>query len=272
MTPPSFLPHALLNGALVATDEARVSPLGDGFMFGHGLFETIKIRRGQPRFFGDHNARLARSAEMLGLGGIFSRAELRSHCHGVIAANQLVDGSIKVVLFQDKETTGELILARRGLYPEELYTRGFRLQLRVGQARSGTQYAHKTLNYLHNLTAKREALAAGFDEALFVDENENLLEGATSNVFVVLGRQVVTPPTDGRILPGVARGRVLRLLGKRAAEVPVSLGRLEEATEVFVTNALLDVMPVSRIGERSFDLAKNPVTRLLQARYTSSVD
>lgn len=261
MKPMRYQPRALLNGRLLATGELRISPLSDGFMFGHGLFETIKVLHGQPVFFEDHHARLTRSAGELGLGVVPLSSELCARCAQVIAANHLAEGSLKVILYQDDETTGELVLSREGPYPAELYARGFRLRTLSGQKRSGPQFAHKTLHYLHNTIAKREAVAAGYNEALFVDESAKLLEGATSSIFVVTDGRVLTPPLDGRILPGVIRGRVLQLLGDRVQKTPVSLEQLREAGEVFVTNALLGVMPVARVDGQSFDLAENPVTR-----------
>jgi len=268
MTKPPYLSRTMANGQLIAVDELRVSPIGDGFMFGLGLFETIKVLKGRPVFFEDHHARLVRSAVELGLGIVTPLEELRARCRQVIAANRLVDGNLKLIAFQDEAATGEIILAREGLYPAERYTRGFRLRTLPGQARTGRQFALKTLNYLHAITAKREALADGYDEALFVDANENLLEGATSNLFLVAGGRVHTPPADGRILPGVARGRVLKLLGDRAQEGPLSIRQLQEADEVFVTNALLGVMPVAGVDERVYDVAENPVTRGLMRALT----
>jgi branched-subunit amino acid aminotransferase/4-amino-4-deoxychorismate lyase len=129
----------------------------------------------------------------------------------------------------------------------------------------GPLAAHKTLNYFENIAAKRRAVAAGFDEPVFVDSAGRLLEGATTNIFSVTGDCVLTPPTDGRILPGVTRRRVLRHLGARAREEPLSLQQLVEADEVFVTNALLGVMPVARVDDRVYTLIKNLVTRDLMS-------
>jgi len=176
-------------------------------------------------------------------------------------------GVLKVIVFQEVNEVSEIIFARPSLYSLEQYATGFRLKTVAGTNRSGKLFAHKTLNYLHNITAKNEAVAAGFDEALFVDEAENLLEGTTSNIFVVRGGRVHTPPCDGRILPGVARGRLLRLLGYRAHEKTVSMALLRDADEVFVTNALLGIMPVACVDEQIFDLTKNMVTRELMATY-----
>jgi branched-subunit amino acid aminotransferase/4-amino-4-deoxychorismate lyase len=257
-----YMPHAAFNGRLVDTGDLRVSALTDGFMFGHGLFETIKVLEGSPLFFDDHFARLSRSAAALGLALIGDREQLRLRCEQVLAANTLVAGNLKLVLFQDEGGPGEIVLARAGLYPAEFYSRGFRLKTETTGGR-GALAAHKTLNYFENIAAKRRVVAAGFDEPLFIDSGGMLLEGATTNVFIVKNGRVFTPPLDGRILPGVARGRVLRLLGNRVSEEAISLKQLFEADEVFVTNALLGVMPVSQVDGHVYDPARNSVTREL---------
>ena len=255
-----YLPLAAFNGSIVATNDVKVSALSDGFMFGHGLFETIKVVGGRPVFFEDHVARLSRSAAELGLALDYNLERLRALCEKVIAANTLVDGNLKLILFQDEGGAGEILLARSGLYPKETYDRGFNLKTEPAGAR-GPLAAYKTLNYFENIAAKRRAVMAGCDEPVFVDAAGLLLEGATTNIFAVIEGRVLTPPADGRILPGVVRGQVLRSLGNRAAEKLISLEQLHGADEVFVTNALLGVMPVARVDEQAYDAGKNPITR-----------
>jgi len=259
-----YLPLAAFNGSIVATNDVKVSALSDGFMFGHGLFETIKVVGGRPVFFEDHVARLSRSAAELGLALDYNLERLRALCEKVIAANTLVDGNLKLILFQDEGGAGEILLARSGLYPKETYERGFRLTVETVTGRPALA-AHKTLNYFENIAAKRRAVAKGFDEPVFSDVAGDLFEGATTNLFIVKAGRVYTPPNDGRILPGIARGSVLRHLGGRALQRPVSWQQLREADEVFVTNALLGVMPVAECDAIRFDLTKDSVTRELMA-------
>lgn len=231
-------------------------------MFGHGLFETIKVTAGWPVVFEEHVARLRRSAAALGLAFDGNVERLRALCGNVIDSNNLMDGNLKLVLFQDAGGTGEIVLARSGVYPNETYTRGFRLTVETVTGRPALA-AHKTLNYFENIAAKRHAIERGFDEPAFADMAGELFEGATTNLFMVKTGRVYTPPTDGRILPGIARDRVLRHLGARALQISISWPQLREADEVFVTNALLGVMPVSEIDGARFDLTKNLVTREL---------
>ncbi|MGH8019232.1 MAG: aminotransferase class IV, partial [Opitutaceae bacterium] len=178
------------------------------------------------------------------------------------------DGGLKIVVFQDAAGVSELILTRPPAYRPEHYARGFRLQTVRDGRRENKICGLKTLNYLDCLVAKRAAQAAGCDEALFVDSGGRVLEGSTSNVFVVKDGAVLTPALDQGILPGIARSRVLQLLAKenvREGVVPTPL--LFEADEVFVTNSLLGVMPVARIDERGYDRAANPVTKSIMGTY-----
>ena len=262
----NFLPHVILNGRLLDAGEARISPLGNGFMFGLGVFETIKVLNGRPVLFSDHFERLRRSAGELGLTFATTAGEMRVRCEQCVSANGLGEGSLKIVVFQDTDGPGELIVARKKTYLAEHYERGFALKTFPGGQSEGKLFGLKTVNYLGNLQAKQTAVAAGCDEALSIDSVGLILEGATSNVFVVKGGEVFTPPLDGRILPGIARNRVLKLL-KNGRECAVPAQLLAGADEVFVTNALLGVMPVATVDQQRYDLSRNPVTKSLMAAY-----
>jgi len=262
----NFQPHVVLNGRLLDAGEARISPLGDGFMFGLGLFETIEVLTGRPVFFEDHFERLRRSAGELGLPFTAAAGALRGRCEQCLSANGLGEGSLKIVVFQDTDGPGELIVARGKMYLPEHYERGFALKTFPGGRREGKLFGLKTVNYLGNLQAKQAAKAAACDEALFIDSAGLILEGATCNVFVVKGGEVLTPPLDGRILPGIARSRVLKLL-KNGREYAVAAQLLSGADEVFVTNALLGVMPVAAVDQQRYDLNRNPVTKSLMEAY-----
>jgi len=240
-------------------------------MQGRGLFETLKILRGRPVFFSDHAGRLRRSAPALELPLPSPDDVLLGRCARVIAANALGEGVLKIVVFQDLAGTGELILTRQNPYRPEHYERGFKLAVLQDGRRPGYLSGLKTLNYLGNSDARRAALAAGCDDALLVDASGAVLEGATSNVFAVSGGRIFTPALACAILPGVARANVLRLPACGDAEQGVlTLPQLLEADEVFVTNALLGVMPVARIDQRNFDLTQNPVTRAVREAYQAA--
>lgn len=266
--------QVLLDNLLLSVDEARISATGEGFLYGHGVFETLKILNGRPAFLAQHHARLVSSARALDLPYTVDVATLRERIHRIITANALTSGSVKIVLFDNGASTGELITTKPGLYPEETYTRGFRLKTHFTGERTGALSGHKTLNYLANIRAKRAALADGFDEPLFITPAGIVIEGATTNVFLVRDGVVFTPPLASGPLPGIVRAEALALLGPtRARETLLTTIDLHHADEIFVTNSLLGIMPVSRLDERILDLARSPVTQtLLQSFRIQEID
>jgi branched-subunit amino acid aminotransferase/4-amino-4-deoxychorismate lyase len=261
-----YLRFAMFNGSVIATDALHVSPLGSGFMFGEGLFETVRVQNSRPILFDAHHARLAGSLNSFGAPPPSSHDELLDRCHKVIAANVLVNGGLKIIVFRDTTGWSEMILAREGTYAAERYETGFRLMTVACDLCVGQIHALKSLNYLPNIQAKRMALAAGFDEAVFFDPHLYVLEGATSNIFIVKDRVVSTPPLQSGVLPGVVRACVLQKLGPLAVcERNVALDELLQADEVFVTNALLGIMPVAQVDATAYDLGSNTITCALMA-------
>lgn len=261
--------HVLLDNILVLADTARISAVSEGFLYGHGVFETIKLLAGRPVFLAAHHTRLSASARALDLPYSANLDTLAARIRHVAEANAVTDGSAKVVLFNHGDATGELITAKAGAaYPADAYVRGFHLKTIFSGERTGTLSGHKTLNYLANIRAKRAAVAAGFDDALFVTPAGIVIEGATTNLFIVRDGVAHTPSLAAGPLPGTARARVLALLGPdRARESLLLHDDLAHASEAFVTNALLGVMPVARLDDRAFDLERNPITRSLMDAY-----
>lgn len=257
-----------VNGRLLPADEARISPLGDGFLFGAGVFETIRVVGGKPAFFAEHMARLRHGAAELGLSQACDERETRERCAAVIGANRLDEGSLKLVAFEDSGKTGLLMTVRHGGYAPEAYARGFRLRTVPDGRRTGSLSSLKSLNYLKNISAKREAQADGFDEPLFVGDGGLVLEGATSNIFCVRGSVVETPALGLGILPGIVRGVLLGgCAGLRVREGAVTLEGLLASEEVFVTNSLLGVMPVCAVDSRPFEIGRVPLTTAIAAQF-----
>jgi len=208
---------------------------------------------------------MQQGARTLGLELPTSVDEWRERLARLAHANQIDDGSFKVVRFREDDGVGEFAVSRENGYTPSQYARGFRL-CTAPAARAGSLHGVKSIAYLENLLAKRAARTAGFDEVIFADSAGNLLEGAGSNLFVVVAGKVCTPPAVD-LLPGVARGVVLELGGTNAEERPLTPALVAAAEEVFVTNALMGVMPVSELNGRCFDLVRTPMTQALAAAF-----
>jgi len=262
-------PKFLFNGALTDESSPRIWPSAEELLTADGLFETIKVVSGKPAFFADHHARITASARALRMSWQVSIVNLRERCLNVIEANQVENGSVKIVVFREGANCGELIQVRSPAYSGEDYARGFKLKVQRDIARA-TGAAHKSTRYLKNLQAREDARSLGFDEALFVDLNGVLLEGAATNVFAVLKGELLTPPLQGGILPGVVRGLILRNWAQREAkEHSLSLETLKAANEVFVTNALLGVMPVVAIDDQAYPRSRDSITDDLMRAFRS---
>jgi branched-chain amino acid aminotransferase len=139
--------------------------------------------------------------------------------------------------------------------PPETYQAGFKAVVSSIRQNSQSPLSRlKSANYLNNLLARREAKAAGGDEALLLNERGSLCEGSTSNVFLVKGNSLVTPSQESGCLPGITRQAVIEIaagLGISIVQREVQLEELMQADEAFVTNSLLELMPLREVDGRS---------------------
>lgn len=266
----SIVPQVLLDGELLPAAQAKVSALSDGFLFGHGVFETLRTHNGRALHLEAHHARLAASCAALDLAPPPSAEELGQRVTRLLAAARLPNAAVKIARYRELTRTAELITARTLPYSAPDYLRGFRVQTFRQGERDGRLTGHKTLNYLENLVARRSARAAGFDEALFVTPAGVVLEGSASTLFIVKDGHAHTPPLAAGILPGVARARVLALIGpERAHETPLTLEAVLAADEVFLTNALMGVMPVCALDKHKFR-AHSPETSAVRHLFANA--
>ncbi|MFW6158205.1 MAG: aminotransferase class IV [Planctomycetota bacterium] len=274
-----------LNGEFVERDVAAVSAFDRGVLYGDGLFETVRAYGGQPFDLGEHLARLAGSAAFLGIP-FPGREPIAGAVRELIDRNGLGDAYVRVTLTRGEHTgalvpdePGEptVLVEARELhpYPAELYERGADVIVSslAHDSRSPLR-AHKTTNYLLSIVAKREAAGRGALEAVLLDPAGHVCECATSNIFCVRGGALFTPPLDLNILPGITRSRVIELAragGTAVREERFTADDLRAADEAFVTNSLMEVLPVRSVGGVRLSAAPGPVTRSLRAAYRGLV-
>ncbi len=274
-----------LNGRFVSNDEARISVFDGGFLHGAGLFETMRAENGEVFRLASHLSRLRNSAarllnsldpEALPDEGVFRE---------LLKRNQLGEARVRLTLTSGSVREGEnagdgpticVTAAPLVAYQPGAYVQG--VTVVVGQFRqcSGDPTAgHKTTAYLSRLIGLREAQAARCLEALWFTTQNHLAEGSISNVFVVRDGIVLTPPLDTPVVPGIARGVVLELAaaqGIPSKQRPLTINDLLDADEVFLTNAIMQVMPVVRVEKRDIGRAAvGPITRRLSEAYRQLV-
>ncbi len=278
----------LLNDRLVPAARATISALDRGFLYGDGLFETVRTYAGQPFGLEHHLARLARSARTFRIPFERDAGYWRPRVARLLRANGLAraDAAVRLTVSRGAGPLG--LRPPAGLVPTTLLVASaLDPHLGAAQARgvtvtffpyrlvTATLPSHKTLHYLPAVLGKMLASRAGAWESLYVDTDDDVLEGTTSNVFIARRGTLVTPPLRG-ILPGVTR-RFLTAVARRASvpmrEAPIPCAELLRADEVFLTASTIEVLPVVRVGRhRIGDGRPGPLTTRLQRKYRDLVN
>jgi branched-chain amino acid aminotransferase len=264
MTDPSGTDlHVWLNGELVAADRALVSVFDHGLTVGDGVFETIKAVAGECFALRRHLARLRRSATGLGLEVPTSDDDLAAAIRSVLGEPAPPLARVRVTvtggpapLGSERGSSGPtVVVAASALDPTPTTTAAVVVPWRRNEhdAVAGL----KTTSYAANVVALAHARERGGSEAIFANTAGELCEGTGSNVFVVVGGRLLTPPLSSGCLAGVTRDLVLRATA--AEERPLPIEVLEDADEIFLTSTTRDVQGVHRIDERDLQ-APGPVT------------
>ncbi|GAA1990501.1 aminotransferase class IV [Kitasatospora viridis] len=261
-----------LNGALVEEHRAEVSALDHGLTVGDGVFETVKTVHGRTFALTRHLDRLARSAAGLGLPEP-DLEQVRKGVEAVTAANPAPLGRLRITytgglgpLGSDRlDTPPTLVIALGATAPRPDTTAAATVEWTRNE-RAATA-GLKTTSYAENVIALAHAHRLGASEALFPNTVGALCEGTGSNVFVVLGGKLLTPPLASGCLAGVTRALVLDWCDGEEADLPIEV--LQQAEEVFLTSTLRDVQAVSRIDDRVLGDAPGPVTARAMAAFTA---
>jgi branched-chain amino acid aminotransferase len=276
----------LLNGRLVADDEARVSVFDRGFLFGDSIFEVVRTRRGHPFLLGPHLVRLRHSAAEIYLDLPFRDAELIEAVDRGLQAAGNEESYVRIMVTRGAgpldlhpsecdEPTLLIIVMPLPAPAARMYEEGVRLAV-VGRQRTDPRAlnpAAKTGNYLNNVLAIIEARRRGVDDAVMLNAEGFITEGTTANVFFVEGGTVHTPALASGILEGITRGLVIRMLGEEAipiAEGSYTADRLRGADEAFFTSTTRDVMPIREVDGHVLGGGRpGPFTLRLAARFAA---
>ncbi len=265
----------LLNDRLIPADEACISPLDRGFLYGEGFFETTRVFSGRPFALPLHLERLRESCEWAGWDRIPREDRIERGVGRLIDANDVRDGYLRISVSRGgraNEGLTLLIQAREMDLPPPGEAEPLTLT-KAGAARAEHDplVAHKSLSYYGNIRSLRAAKSAGADEVYFLNHAEQLAEGAISNLFFIRGGTVHTPALSCGLLPGIARKLVLQIC--RQHNIPFRTGKyleaaLMECDEAFCSNSLRGVMPVSGLLDGAdFRPAPGELTSTLQALY-----
>lgn len=275
-----------LNGRFVADADARVSVFDGGFLHGAGLFETMRAENGRVFRLEAHLERLRKSAGRiltpiervdLPAESVFTELLERAGLPDARVRLTISSGSLRDA--GDDAPPALTVCATASplsSYPAELYERGVHVAVCDYRVSTSDPLAgHKALSYLPRLLGMRFAQEKRCLEALWFNTRNQLAEGSISNVFTVRGGVMRTPPLETPILPGITRAVVIDLAersGVPCEQTSLGIDDLLDADEVFLTNAIMQVMPVIRVERRDIGEGKvGPITRRMIESYRALV-
>lgn len=281
--------HVYINNSLIPESEAKVSVFDHGFLYGDGVFETMRVYSGTVFMIEEHIQRLFRSASLIGLDIKRDKDSIQSALYETISNNSLKDAYIRVTVSRGtgpvgldpelcKEPTFIIIAEEFREYPKSYYDNG--IKTIIAETKRNIKEAInpqiKSLNFLNNILAKIEAKKKNAYEALMLNAQGYLAEGTISNLFFVLSQNekavLCTPSLDCGILDGITRNIVLELAQKSGIKTKEGRFKKEDiyhASEVFITNTTMEIMPVCKVDAVSYQVGA--VAKLLHEAYKENV-
>ena len=266
-----------INGNFFPEHEAKVSVFDHGFLYGDGIYETLRTYNGNLFCFEEHYNRLKRSSEIIGLNLKISCIELLAAVEQTILKNQLTEARVRITISRGegpigldpdlcKSPTIVIMASEFEPYSPEVYEKGIKLIVSktVRNHSLAINPEAKTLNFLNNILAKIEAKKAGAYDALMLNYEGYVAEATIANVFMIKDGVLITPALEVGILNGITRQLVIDCAKKNQIEVRESkftIDELLQADEVFLTNTSGEVIPVSGVNDTIYKVG--PLTKSL---------
>jgi len=251
-----------VNGRISSAADAAIPVFDHGFLYGEGVYETLRTYHRLPFLYERHAERLRKSSALMALPVPFSDADLLRAMNDTVAAHPggMGEAYIRVLLTRGvgeltynpaacPKPTTVIIVKPFPEPPSRTFDEGIKVSL-VSVRRNHPQALNpmiKSNNLMNNALAMQEALKTDAEEALMCNQAGELVECSQSNFFIVRGGQLLTPPLTAGLLPGITRAFVMELaaeLGLPAREARLTPADLESADEAFITGTTREVTPV----------------------------
>ncbi len=253
-----------LNGKIVPDADANISSADRGFLYGDSIYETLRSYMGKPFKLYEHLERMRHSAKQLQISFEYTNTDIGGWINKLIEKNRSQDAYIRITLSRgaggsrlqmddNLEPTTLIQVKPFTPYEKKLYDKG--MSLIVSDYKRSTSCPislHKSTNLLQSILLKEEANNKAAHDSIILNTDGYIAECVVSNIFMVSGGSVITPSLDTNILPGITRKTVLDICrnnGIPISEERFAIERLVNAEEVFITNSLMEIMPVSKIDD-----------------------
>ena len=274
-----------LNDKLIDTEKARISATDSGFLYGAGLFETMRSYNGVVFALKDHLERLFTSAGALFINNPFDEEYLTDAIYKVLKANKLTDARLRLTLSNgpmagaEEQLKPTLLITATKLqpYPGEYYKKGVMVILSASRQNTfEPTCGHKTTSYFSRMITLNMAHQQRAAEALWFTTDNRLAEGCVSNVFVVKDSVIHTPGIETPVLAGIARKTVCEIASTNSiklVEKDLYINDVLGADEIFLTNVIMQIMPVNKVEKHIVGDGKVGVmTQRLQISFDELVE
>ena len=272
------------NGEFVPEEKAAISPFDRGLLYGDGLFETVRCYEGKFFRLEQHVERLRSGLKRLEIPLSSEAVDFAAVLRELVKQNQVANGIARIVVTRGvaefgllgKHAQDPMVLVTCWAQPApdaKRYETG--IHCIVATERLSAAQGLKSLNYIVQILARREANVVDADDAILLDSHGHVAEGSAGNLFIVRGRELITPSLQSEILAGITRATVLEIAhGEKlpVVERVVHQNDLFHAEEVFLTSSVAEIVPVTRIGSHWVHLGQpGPVTREMIRAYRALV-
>lgn len=250
----------IFDSKLVNGNYIDLSINSESLNYGFSIFETLKLYDGKAQLLKEHINRLNNSLSSLNINYKLDIEITANDIEELICTLDVTKGAIKIFVLENDGSYHTLISYSSRVYQAKLYKRGYKVilsQYRTNELSAFTY--HKTANYGDNILALRDAKSKGYDEVIFRNSKDFISEGSLSNIFIVKDDTVYTPCIESGILDGIMRKFVIKILEDLDIEIiekQISLEELENADEIFLSNSLMNIMPVSTLDAKTYSLDK----------------
>ena len=231
--------------------------------FGIGLFETIKITN-RPIDFDIHMDRIFNSIKELNLNIKLERKFIENEILNYIQNNNIINKALRLTVFDE----GYNISTRDILYTQDMYKKGFKLNISPIKRGNSILYKHKTTNYFENIYTKNYANENGFDDGIFLNSEGTILECSMSNIFFIKDDIVLTPSSNLPILNGTKKKRIIEAcqeLNIKVEETEIDINEIHKFDFIFISNSLMGAMKVAQIEDILYDDKNIIFDRIVQA-------
>lgn len=271
-----------LNGKILLESKAKLSVFDRGFLYGDGIFETLRTYNGVPFLLKEHLKRLKQAGRAT---KIKVPTGLEKAVESLIKAQNLKNKDFRIRLTLSRGVDKENYELKSNLTPtvlitatpinkkeiEKTVTKG--IYLSTATLPSLALEGIKSTNLLKMILAKQSTKVSGYQDILCLNKDNNITETLTGNIFLVVNNTLITPPLESGILPGITRGYIIKMAKRnslKVAEKQIKLSNLLSCQEVFTTNSINGITPVTKIDNRKFSIGQTTI--LLQDYYNKQIE